>query len=143
MSAVRSPGAGGKPNNLAVGDDSIKLVRPPAELINQHAIDCWKINSKILIKRGTYAQEDASLLLQYCNALAMTIICDAEILALGATVEAGSGGLKLNPSVTAKNLYFGQLTRAGSLLGLNPMSRTRFTNGNSDPNDEGNEFDEF
>ncbi|NQY65519.1 MAG: phage terminase small subunit P27 family [Alteromonadaceae bacterium] len=142
MSEVRSPGAGKKVSNLAVGDESIRYVRPPDELIDQHAIDCWKTNAKLLIRRGCFAAEDVILLLSYCNAHAMMLKCDVE-LAGNFITEAGSGGIKKHPLVNVRNDAFTQITRAGSLLGLNPMSRVRFMNGGSDSDDDGNEFDGF
>ncbi|EEF9433867.1 phage terminase small subunit P27 family, partial [Salmonella enterica subsp. enterica serovar Muenchen] len=42
-----------------------------------------------------------------------------------------------------RNDSVSQLARLGSLLGLDPLSRIRMTSGKNDPDDEGNEFDEF
>ncbi len=142
MVAVRAPGGGKKSSNIAVGDDAIKQVRAPAELLNQDAIDCWKINSRILIKRGSFAQEDIILLLSYCNAHSMMLMCDRE-LAGNFITDSGSGSIKKHPLVNVRNDAFNQISRAGSLLGLNPMSRVRFMNGGSNSDDDGNEFDEF
>ncbi|NQY63988.1 MAG: phage terminase small subunit P27 family [Alteromonadaceae bacterium] len=142
MNEVRSPGAGKKPSVSAVGDEAIKSVRAPVELIDHNAVECWKTNSKLLIKRGVFASEDVILLLSYCNAHAMMLKCDVA-LAGCYTTEAGSGGLKKHPLVNVRNDAFAQITRAGSLLGLNPMSRVRFMNGGSGSADEGNEFDDF
>ncbi|AIY65188.1 phage terminase small subunit P27 family [Pseudoalteromonas piratica] len=141
MTAVRSPGAGRAKGDLAVGDAEIKRVAPPPELINEMAKECWKTNSKILIKRNSYAQEDAILLLAYCNAFAMMLQCDQELAGTYWT-ESGQGGLKKHPLVNVRNDAISQLTRTGSLLGLNPMSRARMLSGGKSE-DEENEFDEF
>jgi P27 family predicted phage terminase small subunit len=143
MSAtVRAPGAGKKQTNLAVGDESIKRAVPPAELMDEKAKECWKENSKILIDRNTFSREDAILLLSYCNAFAMMLKCDVE-LAGSFTTESGMGGLKKHPLVNVRNDAFNQLVRAGSLLGLNPLSRARFLQGESGGGDDSGEFDDF
>ena len=53
------------------------------------------------------------------------------------------GGLKKHPLVNVRNDAVSQMTRLGSLLGLNPMSRVRFLQGGGDDNEPGNEFDDF
>ena len=139
---VRSAGGGRKSNNLAVGDTSIKRATPPEDLLDENAQNCWKMNAKLLIERGSYAQEDALLLLAYCNAFSMMLRCDKE-LAGGFTVDSAMGGLKKHPLVNVRNDAVSQMTRLGSLLGLNPMSRVRFLQGGGDDNEPGNEFDDF
>ncbi|WP_210114121.1 P27 family phage terminase small subunit, partial [Salmonella enterica] len=59
------------------------------------------------------------------------------------TVSSEMGGEKKHPAVNVRNDSVSQLARLGSLLGLDPLSRIRMTSGKNDPDDEGNEFDEF
>lgn len=141
-SVSRAPGGGKKSSNLAVGDESISLARPPKELLDNVAIDCWKSNSKILIARNTYAREDAILLLSYCNAFSMMLSCDVDMAGDYYTMSA-NGGMKKHPLINVRNDAINQLIRIGSLLGLNPMSRARFMNGGKNSEESGNEFDEF
>ncbi len=139
---IRAPGGGSKSSNLAVGDENIKLVRPPKELLDDFAKECWRENSKILIDRKTYSREDAILLMSYCNAFSMMLQCDTELAGIYWT-ESGQGGLKKHPLVNVRNDAVGQLLRLGSMLGLNPMSRARFLNGGNGGDESGNEFDDF
>ncbi|HIF6681419.1 TPA: phage terminase small subunit P27 family [Serratia marcescens] len=144
MSAVvRSSGAGRKPN-LPVGRKS-KLTRiaPPSELMGDIAIRLWKTQSKILIERGFFELEDAPILLAYCNAFHLMVEAENVIAKDGLTVSSEMGGEKKHPAVNVRNDSVSQIARLGSLLGLDPLSRIRMTSGKKDPDDEGNEFDEF
>ena len=102
----------------------------------------WKTQSKILIDRGVFELEDAPLLLAYCNAFHLMLEAE-KMLASGLTSESEMGGLKKHPAVNVRNDSVSQLARLGSLLGLDPLSRLRMTSGQKDPDDDGNEFDEF
>ncbi|MDQ0549890.1 phage terminase small subunit [Pantoea agglomerans] len=59
----------------------------------------------------------------------------------GLAGEGDSGGEKTNPVFAARNIAFSQLVRAGSMLGLDPLSSLR--GGSSSKRDEHNEFDRF
>lgn len=59
----------------------------------------------------------------------------------GLASEGGSGGAKSNPIFNARNIAFNQLVRAGSILGLDPLSSLR--SGSVSKSDDYNEFDEF
>ncbi|OYJ01418.1 hypothetical protein CI741_06890 [Klebsiella pneumoniae subsp. pneumoniae] len=52
-------------------------------------------------------------------------------------------GAETTLTVNVRNDSVSQLARLGSLLGLDPLSRLRMTSGQKDPDDDGNEFDEF
>ena len=140
--AVRSSGGGRKPN-LPTGQKS-KLTRiaPPSELMSEAAVRMWKTQSKILIERGVFEVEDAPILMAYCNAFHLMLEAE-KLLTKSLTVESEMGGLKKHPAVNVRNDSVSQLARLGSLLGLDPLSRLRMTSGKNDPDDEGNEFDEF
>ncbi|EOX8446334.1 phage terminase small subunit P27 family [Salmonella enterica] len=140
---VRSSG-GGRKRNLTSGQKS-KLTRiaPPEELMSDIAIRIWKTQSKILIERGVFDLEDAPLLLAYCNAFHLMIEAEKVIAKDGLTVSSEMGSEKKHPAVNVRNDSVSQLARLGSLLGLDPLSRIRMTCGKKDPDDEGNEFDEF
>lgn len=139
---VRSSGGGRKPN-LPTGQKS-KLTRiaPPSELMSEAAVRMWKTQSKILIERGVFELEDAPILMAYCNAFHLMLEAE-KLLTKSLTVESEMGGLKKHPAVNVRNDSVSQLARLGSLLGLDPLSRLRMTSGKNDPDDEGNEFDEF
>lgn len=140
---VRSSG-GGRKRNLPV-DQKSKLTRiaPPPELMGDVAVRLWKTQSKILIDRGVFELEDAPILLAYCNAFHLMLDAEKVIADDGLTVSSEMGGLKKHPAINVRNDSVSQLARLGSLLGLDPLSRIRMTSGGKDPDDTGNEFDEF
>ncbi|EDL8431874.1 phage terminase small subunit P27 family [Salmonella enterica subsp. diarizonae] len=142
-SVVRSSG-GGRKRNLPTGQTS-KLTRiaPPPELMGDVAIRLWKTQSKILIERGVFEVEDAPILLAYCNAFHLMIEAEKVIAKEGLTVSSEMGGEKKPPAINVRNDSVSQVARLGSLLGLDPLSRLRTTSGKNDPDDAGNEFDEF
>ncbi|HAW6626047.1 TPA: phage terminase small subunit P27 family [Salmonella enterica subsp. enterica serovar Enteritidis] len=144
MGAVVRSSGGGRKRNLPSGQKS-KLTRiaPPEELMSDIAIRIWKTQSKILIERGVFDLEDAPLLLAYCNAFHLMIEAEKVIAEEGLTVSSEMGGEEKHPAVNVRNDSVSQLARLGSLLGLDPLSRIRMTSGKNDPDDEGNEFDEF
>lgn len=140
---VRSSGGGRKP--ILPGGQKSKLTRiaPPAELMGDTAIRLWKTQSKILIDRGIFELEDAPILMAYCNAFHLMIEAETVIAKDGLTVSSEMGGEKKHPAINVRNDSVSQIARLGSLLGLDPLSRLRMTSGKKDPDDEGNEFDEF
>ncbi|BCB06785.1 hypothetical protein HHSLTHF2_06750 [Vreelandella venusta] len=148
--AVRASGGGRKRKTSMQHKSSITRIAPPPELINETAVKVWKTQSKILIERGTFEPEDAPLLLSYCNSFAYMIIADIQITDWasphgGMVVETADGSIKKSPYVAARNDYIAQLSRLGSLLGLDPLTRLRMLGaGNGEGGgEEGNEFDEF
>ena len=73
---------------------------------------------------------------------------DAEIRIAteGLTIPTADGSAKMNPVVNVRDKSVQQLSRLGSLLGLDPLTRMRMLSGggaNDDGKNEGNEFDEF
>ncbi|EBM1967284.1 phage terminase small subunit P27 family [Salmonella enterica] len=139
----RSSGGGRKPNLPANQKSTLTRILPPAELMGDVAVKLWKTQSKILIERGILELEDAPLLIAYCNAFHLMIEAEKIIAEDGLTDMGGMGGLKKHPAINVRNDSVSQLARLGSLLGLDPLSRIRMTGGGGDPDDEGNEFDEF
>ncbi|WP_237673520.1 P27 family phage terminase small subunit [Vreelandella profundi] len=147
---IRASGGGRKRKTSLQHQSSISRIAPPAELIDENAVRIWKTQSKILIERGTFEPEDAPLLLSYCNSFAYMIIADIKITDWadphgGMVVETADGSIKKSPYVAARNDYIAQLSRLGSLLGLDPLTRLRMLGAGSGEGggEEGNEFDEF
>ncbi len=89
------------------------------------------------------------LLVLYCNAWHYIFEADAvttdkaKFMAAsrGFACEGGSGGEKTNPVFTVRNHAFNQFVRAGSMLGLDPLSSLR--KGSESSGDDYNEFDRF
>lgn len=142
---VRASGAGRKRKSSQKHKSSLTRIAPPDDLIDEVAVRVWKTQSKILIERGTFELEDAPLLIAYCNSFAYMLQAEQEIAAQGLTVPTADGSIKKSPYVAVRNDCIAQLTRTGSLLGLDPLTRLRMLGGgnNDGGQDEGNEFDEF
>lgn len=142
---VRASGGGRKRKTTTQHQSSLTRIAPPDDLIDATAVRIWKTQSKILIERGTFELEDAPLLIAYCNSFAYMLQAELEIAKQGMTVPTADGSIKKSPYVAVRNDCIAQLTRTGSLLGLDPLTRIRMLGGgnNDGENNEGNEFDEF
>lgn len=146
---VRASGGGRKRKTSLQHKSSISRIAPPAELIDETAVSLWKSQSKVLIERGTFEPEDAPLLLAYCNSFAYMILADTQIMDKssrdGGMVVETADSIKKSPYVAARNDYVAQLSRLGSLLGLDPLTRLRMLGAGSGEGggEEENEFSEF
>ncbi|WP_168197472.1 P27 family phage terminase small subunit [Pantoea sp. SO10] len=146
---IRASGAGRKKNVIHLSKKRAVSVPPPQELLGNVAKDMWRKQAKVLTERGTFEPAHYPMLVLYCNAWHYMIMADQSVTAKaethpvsgGLTSEGGSGGEKTNPTFTARNVAFNQFIRAGSLLGLDPLSSMRFS---ASFKDEGyGEFDKF
>lgn len=141
---VRASGGGRKRKTTTQHKSSLTRINPPDELIDPTAVKVWKTQSKVLIERGTFEVEDAPLLVAYCNSFAYMLQAEEKIAAEGLVVPTADGSIKKSPYVNVRNDAISQLTRTGSLLGLDPLTRIRMMGaGSNDDPTEGNEFDEF
>ena len=146
---IRASGAGRKKNVVRMTTKRSVQLQPPPGLLSSVAEDVWKKHAKILSERGVLDHEHHLMLILYCNAWHYIVEADASITenaigmkaSRGLASEGGSGGAKTNPVFTARNIAFNQLVRAGSMLGLDPLSSLR--GGSSCKSDEYNEFDRF
>ncbi|WP_246007512.1 phage terminase small subunit P27 family [Halomonas nitroreducens] len=118
---------------------------PPPELIDETAVRVWKTQSRVLIDRGTFEVEDAPLLIAYCNSFAYMLQAEASITQHGMVVPTADGSIKKSPFVAVRADCIAQLTRTGSLLGLDPLTRIRMlgAGGGGEEGGEGNDFQEF
>jgi|25BtaG_2_1085352.scaffolds.fasta_scaffold00008_91 P27 family predicted phage terminase small subunit len=144
---VRASGGGRKRKADMKLQSSISRIAPPPELIDENAVRLWKSQSKILIERGTFEPEDAPLLLAYCNSFSYMITADLKITDWaaddgGMVVATSDGSIKKSPYVAARNDAIAQLSRLGSLLGLDPLTRLRMM-GAGDGGDQPSEDDDF
>lgn len=146
---VRASGGGRKPKTTSQHQSSLTRIAPPDELVDDTAIRIWKTQSKILIERGTFELEDAPLLVAYCNSFAMMLEAEKKIMDKaaddgGMAIPTADGSWKKSPYVGVRNDCISQLTRTGSLLGLDPLTRIRMLGAGNNGSDEGgSEFDEF
>ncbi|MDW5376829.1 phage terminase small subunit P27 family [Halomonas sp. HP20-15] len=143
---VRASGGGRKRKSLGTQKSSITRINPPDELMGDAARRIWKQQSKVLIERGTFEIEDAPLLQAYCNAWQLMLDAEIRIANEGLTIPTADGSEKMHPVVNVRDKSVQQLSRLGSLLGLDPLTRMRMLGAGSGNGDDGqgeNEFDEF
>lgn len=146
---VRASGGGRKSKTTLQHKSTLTRIAPPDELVNETAIRIWKSQSKILIERGTFELEDAPLLVAYCNSFALMLEAEKKIMDFkaddgGMAIPTADGSWKKSPYVGVRNDCISQLTRTGSLLGLDPLTRIRMLGaGNNGKDEGGTEFDEF
>ncbi|WP_219906100.1 phage terminase small subunit P27 family [Photobacterium leiognathi] len=148
MANVRAAGGGrkkGKSKELvAVADERITHINPPDELRDDNAVEMWKTSAEILIQRQVLTLADAAMLLVYCNSFSLYLEAEQTVLLDGLTVSSAQGGAKKHPAVNVRQDAISAMMRAGSLLGLDPLSRSRVNGGGgSGSGDDANEFDRF
>ncbi|WP_417315681.1 phage terminase small subunit P27 family [Cycloclasticus pugetii] len=144
--AVRASGGGRKRKSIGTQKSSLTRINPPSDLMGDAAIRIWKQQSKVLIERGTFEIEDAPLLQAYCNAWQLMLDAEVRIAREGLTLPTADGSEKMHPVINVRDKSVQQLSRLGSLLGLDPLTRLRMLgagSGNDEGSSGGNEFDEF
>ncbi|WP_110685086.1 phage terminase small subunit P27 family [Salinicola aestuarinus] len=142
---VRASGGGRKPKTNSQKKSSITRINPPDELMGDAARRIWKQQSKVLIDRGSFEIEDAPLLQAYCNAWQMMLDAEVRIAKEGMTIPTADGSEKMHPVVNVRDKSVQQLSRLGSLLGLDPLTRMRMLGaGSGGDGEQGkNEFEGF
>lgn len=122
---VRASGGGRKRKSLGTQKSSITRINPPDDLMGEAARRIWKQQSKVLIERGVFEIEDAPLLQAYCNSWQLMLDAEVRIAQEGLTVPTADGSEKMHPVVNVRDKAVAQLSRLGSLLGLDPLTRMR------------------
>ena len=148
MSLVRAVGAGRKPdtgNSVAVvnGSECLQKVEIPMGLRDENATQMWQTQSQVLMNRQILTLADLPMLLSYCNSFSLYLQAEQEVTKSGLTIETADGGLKKHPAMNARQDALSTLIRCGSLLGLDPLSRTKMFGGGSNGESEANPFKEF
>lgn len=131
--STRASGAGRKKNVVQISNKQIEPIQTPSELLSSVAEDMWNKQAKILTERGRLDPAHHPILILYCNAWHYIMQADESLTKKASSIgssnvlasEGGSGGEKTNPVFTARNIAFNQFFRAGSLLGLDPLSSLR------------------
>ncbi|BDM64549.1 hypothetical protein NFHSH190041_20010 [Shewanella sp. NFH-SH190041] len=148
MSLVRAAGAGRKPdtgNSVSVvnGSECLQKVEIPLGLRDETATRVWVTQSQVLISRQLLTEADLPILLSYCNSFSLYLQAEQEVSEGGLTVSTADGGLKKHPAINARQDALSSLIRCGSLLGLDPLSRTKiFGSGNNNSEPE-NSFKDY
>lgn len=143
--STRASGAGRKKSVVQIVSKQSTPVQAPLGLLSPVAEEMWIRQSKALSEHGSFEPEHYPMLLLYCNAWHYIVLADNSLSnkaiasSFVLSCEGGSGGEKTNPVFTARNLAFNQFIRAGSLLGLDPLSSLRVPMSNA--KDSYNPFD--
>lgn len=132
----------GNPGKRALNKDEPKFsevtdIDPPAYLPNR-AAGMWAMIVPELLTAGVLAITDMHNVEAFCVAYDKWRMSEEEVQKSGITVLSAQGSPMKNPALTAANESMRQMVTFGSLLGLDPSSRTRLIGGNKKP--EANPF---
>ncbi len=145
---ARAAGGGRKSNDAktlpaAPVGEQLKEALPPEDLRDDVAVQLWQGQSQLLIERGVLTAGDLGTLLIYCNSYSLYLEAEKQICKEGLTVSSATGGLKKHPAINARQDALSMAIRNGSLLGLDPLSRTKLMGGGPGAGSGTNEFSEF
>lgn len=106
-----------------VNKDELCMKTPgqPKELINDTAKQMWDSTAKILIHRQQLKPAHFGLLLNYCNAYAVTVMTKEEMIEHHLVTATDDGGTR--PSINSVyGTYFTAMTKAMTLLRIDPKT---------------------
>lgn len=137
--------AAGNPGKRKLNDreptfTEIQSVEAP-EWLSPDAATMWGLVTTELIREGVLTVTDLHNVEAFCTSYSNWRKAQQEIDKHGITVEGAMGGLQKNPAVTVANESLRQIVTFGSLLGLDPSSRSRLMGAAKKP--VGNQFSEF
>ncbi|RMP45929.1 P27 family phage terminase small subunit [Pseudomonas amygdali pv. lachrymans] len=98
----------------------------------------WKMIVPELLRENVVAITDLHNVEAFCVAYDNWRMAQESVQAHGIVVTGATGGPMKNPALTAANETMRQMVTFGSMLGLDPASRTRLIGGNKEK--ETNEF---
>ncbi|WP_433766650.1 phage terminase small subunit P27 family [Pseudomonas putida] len=110
----------------------------PPEWLSERAAVMWKMILPELLRENVVALTDLHNVEAFCTAYDNWRMAQESIRDNGIVVAGATGGPVKNPALTAANETMRQMVTFGSLLGLDPSSRTRLIGGNKQK--ETNEF---
>ena len=110
----------------------------PPEWLSDRAAQMWRMVAPELLRENVVAITDLHNVEAFCVAYDNWRMAQESVQKNGIVVEGAQGGPIKNPALTAANETMRQLVTFGSMLGLDPASRTRLIGGNKEK--ETNEF---
>ncbi|PPS30658.1 terminase [Pseudomonas amygdali pv. morsprunorum] len=113
----------------------------PPEWLSDRASQMWKMIVPELLRENVVAITDLHNVEAFCVAYDNWRMAQQSVQAHGIVVTGATGGPMKNPALTAANETMRQMVTFGSMLGLDPASRTRLIGGNKEK--ETNEFAEL
>lgn len=118
-------------NTIACGGSDfsdVLSIEPPSYMDGmRHASMIWDSVVPELLKNKILKITDMHNVEMFCIAYENMRKAQEEIVEHGVTMEGATGGPIKNPAVTALNEASRQMIQFGSMLGLDPSSRTRLT----------------
>ncbi|WP_447869154.1 phage terminase small subunit P27 family [Pseudomonas putida] len=118
-------------NNAEPEFSKITDVDPP-EWLSERAAVMWKMILPELLRENVVALTDLHNVEAFCTAYDNWRMAQESINEHGIVVAGATGGPVKNPALTAANETMRQMVTFGSLLGLDPSSRTRLIGGNKE-----------
>lgn len=107
----------------------ITNVEPP-EWLSDRASTMWNMIVPELLRENVVALTDLHNVEAFCVAYDNWRMAQESIQENGIVVAGATGGPMKNPALTAANETMRQMVTFGSMLGLDPASRTRLIGGN-------------
>ncbi|MDX1538837.1 phage terminase small subunit P27 family [Arsukibacterium sp.] len=111
------------------------------EWLSENAQVMFKLVTNELCREQVLTATDLHNVEAFCTSYSNWRLAQSEIDQKGITVKGAMGGVIKNPAVTVANESLRQLVTFGSLLGLDPSSRSRLIGAAKKP--AGNQFSEF
>ena len=132
----------GNPGKRALNNDepqftTVRNIDPP-EWLSERAATMWKMLIPELLREKVVALTDLHNVEAFCTAYDKWRMSEEAVQKFGIVVESSQGSPMKNPALTAANESMRQMVTFGSMLGLDPASRTRLIGGNKEK--ETNEF---
>jgi len=110
----------------------------PPEWLSDRAAQMWRMVVPELLRENVVAITDLHNVEAFCVAYDNWRMAQESVKQHGIVVAGAQGGPIKNPALTAANETMRQIVTFGSMLGLDPASRTRLIGGN-----KGKETNEF
>ena len=110
----------------------------PPEWLSDRACQMWRMVVPELLRENVVAITDLHNVEAFCVAYDNWRMAQESVQQHGIVVAGAQGGPMKNPALTAANETMRQIVTFGSMLGLDPASRTRLIGGNKER--ETNEF---
>lgn len=115
----------------------ITSVDPP-DWLSARAAVVWRMVVPELLRENVLALTDLHNVEAFCTAYSNWRLAQDSVENFGIVVQSSQGSPIKNPALTAANEAMRQMVTFGSMLGLDPASRTRIIGGRED--NETNEF---
>ncbi len=102
----------------------------PPEWLSERAAVVWRMLVPELLRENVLALTDLHNVEAFCTAYSNWRLAQDSVEEFGIVVQSSQGSPIKNPALTAANESMRQMVTFGSMLGLDPASRTRIIGGN-------------